>query len=471
MRRLALIISLLAAAASAALVIGASAQGSSTYTFDVIFDDARGLVGGQLVKIAGAQAGTISSVTVTPDYKARIQATVNDAFRFHTDATCSIRPQGLIAENYVECDPGSSTAPLLRATGGHPPTVPVTQTTEPVSLTDLFNIFNLPTGERLQVLTDELGIATAARGADLNAILRRANPALTLARQVISILQRQRAQLTTIIDATGQIAAEGAAHTQAVQDFISRASQLAALTADHAGALNESIDRLPGLLDAAQPALTQLDTVAREGTPLLTSVRTAVPYLNRVDADIGPFTKVAQPALSKVNTAITAAIPAIRAATPLVDSIAAYVKRSQASTLLFSRLSVNLQAHGFVENFLSILYYVTASLARYDSTSHMLAILLVGPDNGQCGQYATTPVAACSAHYGSQPAYKPARKDAPAAARRSSAAAVRPRRGTNTHQVAASSPPSLSSLTGGVPASSVQQTGQTLQSLVNYLLR
>ncbi len=51
----------------------------------MIFDDARGLVAGQLVKIAGAQAGTIDNVVVTPDFKARIEATVDS--RFHARST------------------------------------------------------------------------------------------------------------------------------------------------------------------------------------------------------------------------------------------------------------------------------------------------------------------------------------------------------------------------------------------------
>jgi hypothetical protein len=31
----------------------------------------------------------------------------------------------------------------------------------------------------------------------------------------------------------------------------------------------------------------------------------------------------------------------------------------------------------------------------------------VTPQNGTCGQYATSPTPGCSAHYGSQPAYAP----------------------------------------------------------------
>jgi len=500
MRRLiAIVLTLAAAAATAALAFGSSrAQGSGSSRFDVIFDDARGLVGGQLVKVAGAKAGLIDNVVVTPDFKARIEASIDSRFMpFHENATCTIRPEGLIAENYIDCDPGTPDSPVLKAQGGHPPTVPVTNTTEPVSLLDLFNIFNLSTRERFAVIIDELGIGTAGRGTDLNAILLRANPALALARQVISILARQRAQLATIVDATNTIASEAATHTANLQSFLDRAAALSTLTAAHRDSLSATVNRLPALLAAAQPALQQLDTVALDGTPLLQQIHVATPYLNRVSTDLGPFVTVAKPALAKLTTTLKAAIPAIRETTPVVATLRAYAQRSLPGTLLFARLAANLQQHGFVENFFSIAYYVAASLSRFDSTSHVLPLLLVGAKNGMCGNYATTPVAGCSAHYGRAPAYKRAldssrapSRSAGCAAQRSGCARSAPGggQGASSSSTGAGSgsgpglslpnpgmpgipalPPGLSSLlrrpaAGSGPAS-------TLQTLANFLLR
>lgn len=400
------------AAAVAGPVFGSgagSSQGASA-RFDVIFDDARGLVGGQLVKVAGARAGSIVDVVVTPDFKARIEASVDSRFMLlHRDATCTIRPEGLIAENYLECDPGTPGSPVLRATAEHPPTVPVSQTTEPVSLTDLFNTFNLPTRERLSLLIDELGIATAGRGEDINQILLRANPTLGLARRVIRVLNQQLGQLRTILDATNTITAEGAGHTAAVQAFLQQAGALSQLTAAHAGPLSDSIARLPGLLAASQPALRQLDAVAVNGTPLLRELQAATPALNRVSADLGPFVRAAKPGLARLSTALQKAIPAIRISAPLIGAIARYTRLSEPSTILAAQLYRNLQRHGFTEYFLSVFYYVAASLARFDSTSHILPLLVVAPNNGACGQFATSPVAGCSAHYGAAPAYQPER--------------------------------------------------------------
>jgi len=415
MRRLAALLGLVAITAVAvAIATGAAdSNAASSGRFDVIFDNARGLVAGQLVKIAGAPAGTIDNVVVTPAFKARIEASVQRRFLpFHQDATCTIRPEALVAENYLECDPGSAASPALRGQAGFPPTVPVTHTTEPVSLLDLFNIFSLPTRQRLTTMVNELGIATAGRGQDINQILLRANPTLALARQAIAILTRQRAQLATIIDATSSFTAQAAAHPRQVQRFLDSTAGLTSVLADHRGALAQSEARLPGMLAATQPALQQLDAIALNGTPLLRNLQAAVPELQQASSDLVPFARAARPALAKLAVALRHAVPAIHQSVPLLDTIEAYATRSLKNTVLSGTLYPNLQQHGFSESFLSVMYYIGASLARFDATSHMLPLLLVAPNNGACGNYATTPVAGCSAHYGSQPAYQPERAPA-----------------------------------------------------------
>jgi ABC-type transporter Mla subunit MlaD len=407
-RRLAAITVLLSAlvALVAMLLAGPNAQGSSTYNFDVIFDDARGLIAGQLVKIAGAKAGTISNVQVTPDFKARISAGIDGRFApFHTDATCTIRPEGLIAENYIDCDPGTPGSPPLVVRGGFPPTVPVTNTTEPVSLLNLFNMFNVPTRERFMVIIDELGIGTAGEGQNLNDILRRANPTLQLADQVISILHHQKNELARLIESTNTIAA--ATHTTALQNFLDQAAALTSTTTAHSANLALAVNRLPGLLSVTQPSLKELDTFAVNATPLVQTLGATAPELIALHASLGPFVAAAKPGLAELNAALDQAIPALKATTPLIETLNTYLAEALPSTQLMGRLFTNLQATGFSENFLSVLYYVAAASARHDSTSHILGLHAIAPNGGACSVYATTPVAGCSAHYGAGPVYTP----------------------------------------------------------------
>ena len=75
-----------------------------------IFDSAASAVPGSEVKVAGATVGRIESMDVTPDKRAALVLRIDDArfTPFRADARCTIRPQSLISEKYVECQPGTA---------------------------------------------------------------------------------------------------------------------------------------------------------------------------------------------------------------------------------------------------------------------------------------------------------------------------------------------------------------------------
>ena len=139
MRRLALIaISLLVAVGAVVAVAGpGSSRGAgSPYLVRAIFDNAAFAVNGEDVRIAGADVGSIQSLDVTPDRRhAAVRSSIDDArfTPFYANATCSIRPQSLIGERYVDCDPGRSSLPQLpqikRGPGAGSHYLPVTRTT------------------------------------------------------------------------------------------------------------------------------------------------------------------------------------------------------------------------------------------------------------------------------------------------------------------------------------------------------
>ena len=130
MRRLALIALVLIAAAVAAAVASASgSSGSGTYRVRAIFDDASFAVAGEQVRVAGAPVGSIASLEVTQNKQAAVTLAIDDArfTPFHANATCAIRPQSLIGEMYVDCEPGTSAATsstiLAISCGSVPPLV------------------------------------------------------------------------------------------------------------------------------------------------------------------------------------------------------------------------------------------------------------------------------------------------------------------------------------------------------------
>jgi virulence factor Mce-like protein len=429
MRRLAALALLAALGPAVALLPGSGARGDSTYRVDVVFDTAKGIIPGQLVKIAGARVGKVRDVTLTPDYRARIHLEVERRFApFRTDASCAIQPEGLLAENFVQCDPGSPAGRELRGTGGHAPTVPVSRTATPVSLNDLFDIWNVPTRERLTVLVNELGISVAGRGEDLNQVLRRTNPALSQARRVLAILDRQRAQLAGAVGSTDRVISQLAARRERVQAFLSAAARVTSQTAAHRGALAEGVRRLPPLLLAARPALARLDALAAGGTPLLRELRVAAPDVNRLVAGLEPFARAGTPAIRALEGPLRTGRRVAVRSRPVIHEIRRFTTAAKPVAPLFSSLFVNSRDRGFIENALKFVYVAGAASARFDRYSHILpSHLIFNP----CARYSQAPVAGCNSNYSAA--------SAPAA--RARGRAVRPGRAALPAPVARTAPP------------------------------
>jgi hypothetical protein len=85
---------------------------------------------------------------------------------FRTDASCEIRPQSLIGEYYVDCQPGKS--PEHLKDGG---TVPVEQTSSTIPVDLVNDIMRRPYRERFRLLITELGTGLAGRPDDLQEVL------------------------------------------------------------------------------------------------------------------------------------------------------------------------------------------------------------------------------------------------------------------------------------------------------------
>src|SRR5258708_4770534 len=144
---------LLAVGAFLVVTLGASG-GSSSPTYKIELDNAFGLVKGADFKVAGVIAGSIKSIDLCyADKSAHCEnqlhslVTVEVGSRgfgqSHKDAFCQSRPQSLIGESFVDCDPGSQgnvLAPGSTIRASH------TQSTTPADLVQ--NIMRLPYRQR-----------------------------------------------------------------------------------------------------------------------------------------------------------------------------------------------------------------------------------------------------------------------------------------------------------------------------------
>ena len=108
----------------------------------VELDNAFGLVQGGDMKVAGVRAGKITALDLdrkTLHALVEFQVTENGFGSLRTDVTCDTRPQSLIGEYYLDCEPGTSPTKIKPGT-----VIPVARTSSTVAPDLILDIFRLP---------------------------------------------------------------------------------------------------------------------------------------------------------------------------------------------------------------------------------------------------------------------------------------------------------------------------------------
>jgi ABC-type transporter Mla subunit MlaD len=294
MKRIALTLGLLAALA-ATVVTMAGASDSRTYQAELF--NAFGLVKGSELRVAGAKAGTITDLDITPQKTALITFKVEAGFpEFKSDASCSSEPQSLIAEYFLDCQPGTAPDPLQ----GPIPAARNKTTVQP----DLAqNTLREPFKERLALLINEFGTALDANAGNLNAAIRSGAPALQQLKQVLDILGDQNTTIAELNTNADAIFAQLANRREDVVHFIDNAGRTAAISAERSDDLSKNFDKLDDFLAELQPTLFQLGKLAENQTPLLRDLRAAAPGLNKLAINLPPFNNGTQQSLTALGGA------------------------------------------------------------------------------------------------------------------------------------------------------------------------
>jgi virulence factor Mce-like protein len=314
---------LLAAAAFVFLAAGAS-KGTAQGTYKIELQNAFGLVTGADFKVAGVPAGTIKAINL--DQKSlnavvTVQVNRNGFGQFHEDASCESRPESLIGEYFVDCNPGTS-GPVLK--GGS--TIPVSHTQSTIPADLLQDTLRLPYAQRFTLIVNELGAAAAARSGDIQAALHRAVPALDETDNLLNLLANDSTTLQSLTKDSNSVITALANNSQNVNKFIDEAGQTASDTATQQANLRTSIQRLPGLLEQLKPTIAQLGTTVTTNEPVLQNLNQASAQIDRLLTDLPAFSKSAKPAIKSLGQASITGKAAVTAATPTVKDLNAFAK-------------------------------------------------------------------------------------------------------------------------------------------------
>jgi len=407
------LIAVAVAVAAAALVLvvfgtGAGDDHEGDYKVRAIFSNAFTVIPGEDVKISGVKVGKISALDVTPDNKAAVVLDITEpGFKdFRKDATCTIRPQSLIGERFVECTPtqpraeGDAPAPKLdeiqKGDGKGEFLLPDSQTLKPVDIDLVGNIMRLPYRQRLSIIINELGTGLAANGDELRKAIREADPALAQTDKVLAILAGQNKTLAELAKNGDEVLRPLARDKGKVADFIVKADKTAVASAERRSDIEAGLQKLPAFLQQLKPTMQRLGGLADQMTPVLTDLDAAAPQINQFIKQLGPFSAAGTPALTSLGDASEVGDQALIKAKPIVGDLRDFAGQAKPTVQNLDALLTSLKGTGGIERLMDFLYFSAASTNGYDSLGHYLRAVFVLTS---CTTYSVARTPGCSANF------------------------------------------------------------------------
>jgi ABC-type transporter Mla subunit MlaD len=312
------------AAVGGAVLAGGVGGGDSAdgKTYWIQLDNAFGLVEGADLKVGGVKAGKIAGFEVdrrARKAKVKIELTESGFNSFRTDVFCESKPQSLIGEYFLDCQPGKARKEI--PDGG---TIPVTRTASTIPPDLVNNILRLPYRQRLRIILMELGAGVAGTAPELNEAIRRAVPALRETDKVLAILAEQNQTLKNLVTNGDRVITALANGRDEVGRFVVEANNASTASAARAADISATWNLFPGFLRELRPTMAALGQVADEQTPALRNLAAAAPQLERFFGNLGPFSDASRPAIRSLGDASVAGRRTIASIGPTIDLLRAF---------------------------------------------------------------------------------------------------------------------------------------------------
>jgi phospholipid/cholesterol/gamma-HCH transport system substrate-binding protein len=327
MKRAIATVLVLAGAAAFALLAGGAKSDSGGHRYWVQLDNAFGIIPGVDMKVAGVRAGKITDLKVDRRAKkALVQFQVDQKPGFkslRTDVTCETRPQSLIGEYFLDCQPGSAATELKPGS-----TIPVRQTASTIPPDLVNNILRLPQRDRLRIILNEFGTGLAARGQDLNVAIRRGVPAIRETDKLLAILARQNQVLGDLTKNADEVITALANNRTDVGRWVQEARDTSAASAERSSDISGTWARLPRFLEELTPTMRELGRAVDAQTPALRDLNASAGQLERFFNDLGPFSEASRPSFRSLGEASVVGRQAAVAAKPTVAELRRFARHT-----------------------------------------------------------------------------------------------------------------------------------------------
>jgi phospholipid/cholesterol/gamma-HCH transport system substrate-binding protein len=355
------------------LVVLVLFTGGSSYTLKAEFQDAGGLVPGNIVLVGPSEVGSVQSIGLTPDGQAEVTMSVDsDAAPLTQGTVARIYENSLSgsANKYVVLEPGPSGAPSIPSGG----MIGEDHTYSEVNLDELFDTLDPLTRAGLRNFIRGQAASINGRAKLANQTLQYFAPALASTSEVTQELTRDEPAFDGLLVEGAQTMQALASRSEELTQLIANTSTTTGAIASQAQALEQALQLLPPALNHSTSTFAGLRTTLNSLDPLVNASKPASRQLRQFAIALHTLTDESIPTIGALDGLIhnpsgTGDLTTLFLQTPSLAKLAAAVFPHLISEMNSSQAQVD-YFRDYTPDVVAALTNLGQVSANYDANGH-----------------------------------------------------------------------------------------------------
>ena len=276
----------------------------SSYTLRLNFQDAGGLVNGNLVMIGPASVGTVNSINLTQDGLAQVQVSLgSNASPMHEGTVARVFENSLSgnANRYIVLEPGPGQAPVIPSGG----LIGLEHTRSFVSLDQVFDAFNPLTRLGLRNFIQGQAASIQGRAQEAHQTLLYFAPALQSTSDVTKALAQDEPAFDGLLVQGAQAMSLLASRSQQLTQLVANGNTATGAIARQAQSLQRALQLFPSALTSSTTSFQGLNRTLDVLDPLVAALKQAVgpggQDFTNFATDLRSFVNVSIPTVANLN--------------------------------------------------------------------------------------------------------------------------------------------------------------------------
>jgi phospholipid/cholesterol/gamma-HCH transport system substrate-binding protein len=276
---------------------------------------------GQTVRVSGVQIGEIGGVKLQNGI-AVVQLQIDQKYKhmIHTDATALLRPRTGLDDMFIELNPGTQSAPIVKP--GF--TIPVSSTLPDINVDEILDSLDADTRSYLDLLVNGAGQGLKGKGGDeLAQVLERFEPTHRDLARLNKAVSVRGQDLRQLVNSLQRLNTALAAKQGQIVQLVDSSSKVFHAFASEDGNISRSLTDLPGTLQQTTQTLGKVQTFADELGPAAKNLLPAASALPAANAALSTLAKPSAPIVqNEIRPFVVAARPVVRQLKPASVNLA-----------------------------------------------------------------------------------------------------------------------------------------------------